>query len=45
MKRSTLYSILIRAYKICSTKELLNEELSHIERKLIELKRAPQMNN
>ena len=30
-KHSTLCSILTRAYKICSTKELLHEELKHVE--------------
>ena len=36
-KRSTLCSILTRAYKICSTKELLEEEL-----RLIEISRCPK---
>ena len=41
-KRSTLRSILARAYKICSTKELLDEELKHIEREFIEVNRYPK---
>ena len=34
-KRSTLRSILARAYKICSTKELLDEEFKRFEREFI----------
>ena len=34
-KRSTLRSILARAYKICSTKELFDEEFNRIEREFI----------
>ena len=36
-KLSTLCSILARACKICSTKELLDEELKCIEREFIEI--------
>ena len=36
-KRSILRSILIRAYKICYNKELLDKELKRIERKFIEI--------
>ena len=36
-KRSTLHSILGRAYKILSTKELLDKELKCIEREFIEI--------
>ena len=41
-KRSTLRSILTRAYKICSTKELLDEELKRIEREFIEIDGYPK---
>ena len=41
-KRSTLRSILARAYKICSTEELLDEELKCIERKFIEISGYPK---
>ena len=41
-KRSTLRSILARAYKICSTKELLDEELKCIEREFIEINGYPK---
>ena len=41
-KRSTLRSILTRPYKICSTKELLEEELKHIEREFIKINRYPE---
>ena len=41
-KRSTLRSILTRAYKICSTKELLDEELKRIERVFIEINGHPK---
>ena len=41
-KRSTLHSVLTRAYKICSTKELLDEELKRIEREFIEINRYPK---
>ena len=41
-KHSTLRSILTRAYKICSTKELLDEELKRIEREFIEIDGYPK---
>ena len=41
-KRSTLRSILTRPYKICSTKELLDEELKRIEREFIKINRYPE---
>ena len=41
-KLSTLRSILARAYKICSTKELLDEELKCIEREFIEINGYPK---
>ena len=41
-KRSTLRSILARAYKICSTKELLDEEPKRIEREFIEINGYPE---
>ena len=34
-KRGTLQTILIQAYKICSTKELLQNELKQIEEEFI----------
>ena len=37
-KRVTLRTILIRPYNICSTKELLQNELKQIEKELIKLK-------
>ena len=39
---STVHSILTRAYNICSTKELLDEELKQIEREFIEINRYPK---
>ena len=36
-KRGTLRTIFIRPYKICSTKELLQNELKQIEKELIKL--------
>lgn len=41
-KRSTLRSILTRAYKICSTNELLDKELKHIEKEFIEINEYPK---
>ena len=41
-KLSTLRSILTRLYKICSTKELLDEELKRIEREFIKINRYPE---
>ena len=41
-KRSNLCSILTRAYKICSTKELLDEELKHIDRTFTGIKEYPK---
>ena len=41
-KRSTLRSISARAYKICSTKALLDEELKCIEREFIEINGYPK---
>ena len=41
-KWSTLRSILTRAYKICSTKELLHEELKCTERGFIEINGHPK---
>ena len=41
-KRSTLRSILTRAYKICSTKESLDEELRRIKREFIEINGYPK---
>ena len=34
-KRGTLRTILIRAYKVCSTEELLQNELKQIEEELL----------
>ena len=41
-KRSTLRSILTTAYKICFTKELLDQELKRIERGFIEINGYPK---
>ena len=41
-KRSTLRSVLTRAYKIFSTKELLDEEFKHIKREFIEINGYPK---
>ena len=41
-KRNTLRSILARAYKICSTKELLDEEPKRIKREFIEINGYPE---
>ena len=41
-KHITLCSILIRAYRICSSKELLHEELQHIEKEFIEVNGDPK---
>ena len=40
--RSTLRSFLTRAYKIFSTKELLDEEFKHIKREFIEINGYPK---
>ena len=41
-KNITLCSILTRAYRICSSKELLHEELQHIEKEFIEINGYPK---
>ena len=42
VKRSALCSIITRAYKICTTKELSDEGLKRIEREIIEINRYPK---
>ena len=41
-KHGTLRTILIRAYKICSTKELLQNELKQNEEEFIKINRYPK---
>ena len=41
-KRGTLWTILIRAYKICSTKELLQNELKQIQQEFIKINGYPK---
>ena len=41
-KHITLCSILTRAYRICSSKEMLHEELQHIEKEFIEVNGDPK---
>ena len=44
-KTETLKNLIQRAYLICSTEELLNEELKHFEKGFCEKKSFLQMGN